>query len=97
MKEKTGACVCGNVTYSITGEYTGVVSCHCKSCQRYHGNYNPMIVANVEDVALKGDISWFASSESAERGFCAACGSALFKRQTAGPKLLVLIPWRQVV
>ncbi len=91
MQEKTGGCVCGKVTYSVTGEYTGVVSCHCKSCQRFHGNYNPMIVADKEQVALRGDISWYTSSDTAERGFCGVCGAALFKRQTTGPKLLISV------
>jgi hypothetical protein len=50
-----------------------------------------MIVANKEDVELHGDISWFTSSDTAERGFCGVCGSALFKRQTTGPKLFISV------
>lgn len=91
MEQKTGGCVCENVRYTITGAYTGVVSCHCKSCQRYHGIYNPMVVADKDTVRLEGNVSWYQSSDTAERGFCATCGSALFKRQTVGPKLFISV------
>lgn len=50
-----------------------------------------MIVADKEQVALRGDISWYTSSDTAERGFCGVCGAALFKRQTTGPKLLISV------
>jgi len=88
----TGQCACGSVKYAVEGA-TGVVSCHCKSCQRLHGNYNPMVVADktafrlVEDVGL----AWYDSSEAARRGFCSRCGSALFKEQKTGPKILIAV------
>jgi hypothetical protein len=50
-----------------------------------------MIVADKEQVTLRGDVSWYTSSDIAERGFCGTCGSALFKRQTIGPKLLISV------
>ena len=29
-------------------------------------------------IVVEGDVTWYASSESARRGFCATCGSNLF-------------------
>ena len=91
MQQKIGHCACGAVSYRIEGEVGGVVSCHCKSCQRLHGNYNPMVVAEKDAVAITGDVTWYQSSDEAERGFCAQCGSALFKRQKKGSKILASV------
>ena len=83
----TGRCACGRVKYKVT-EATGIVSCHCKMCQRLHGNYNPMMVAEKQAFRLVDEkgLSWFDSSAEARRGFCKECGSALFKEQRAGPR-----------
>ena len=36
-------------------------------------------------------LGWFDSSNEARRGFCTHCGSALFKEQKAGPKILIAV------
>ncbi len=89
----TGGCLCGAVTYAITGEGIGVISCHCKDCQRLHGAYNPMYIVDKDGVTFRksDSLSWYDSSEKNERGFCATCGSALFMRQKHGPKLLISV------
>jgi len=71
----------------------GVVSCHCKLCQRLHGNYNPMVIVNKVDFSFTSErgLAWFASSTEARRGFCRECGSALFKEQLTGPKMLIAV------
>ncbi len=88
----SGQCACGNVKYEVSGA-TGVVSCHCKMCQRLHGNYNPMMVADKQVFKLveENGLAWFDSSAEARRGFCKECGSALFKEQKTGPKILVAV------
>jgi hypothetical protein len=93
MKKYTGACMCGQVKYEISGEVFGVVSCHCKYCQRLHGNYNPMVVAEKTDFSFTNDagIGWYESSPENERGFCKNCGAAMFKRPKDGPKILISV------
>ncbi len=93
MNEITGQCGCGAVTYRATGEVTGVVSCHCKLCQRLHGNYNPMIIVDKTQFTFTNEagIAWFNSSSEARRGFCKECGAALFKEQLTGPKILIAV------
>ena len=105
MTTITGQCACGRVAYSAQGDIEGVVSCHCTMCQRLHGNYNPMVIVNKTDFQITNDegLAWFDSSESARRGFCNFCGSALFKEQKNGPKILAAVgslhdttPWKNV-
>jgi hypothetical protein len=85
--------MCGSVKYTVNGEVTGVVSCHCKGCQQLHGNYNPMIVTEKSDFTFTEDkgVAWYESSEENERGFCTHCGAAMFKRPKAGPKILISV------
>lgn len=91
MQEVTGQCLCGAVSYKVTGEGYGVVSCHCKDCQRLHGIYNPMYIFDKDVFSLTNDegIAWYDSSEKNDRGYCKKCGSALFMRQKEGPKVLI--------
>lgn len=89
----SGRCACGQVAFRAEGEITGVVSCHCKFCQRLHGNYNPLVVVEKTDLRYTRDagLAWFASSKDARRGFCNVCGAALFKEQTEGSKILISV------
>jgi hypothetical protein len=89
----TGKCGCGKVAYTISGSMEGLVSCHCKLCQRLHGNYNPMVIVDTEQLVFTADTSlaWFDSSIEARRGFCKEYDSALFKEQKNGPKILVAV------
>ncbi|MBI5456886.1 GFA family protein [Candidatus Kaiserbacteria bacterium] len=91
-KTLTGRCMCGAVQYEVNPPFTGVISCHCKDCQRLHGNYNPLLIAEKENFKFtKGedDVEWYNSSESSERGFCKTCGSQMFKRDKTGPKIKI--------
>ncbi len=52
-----------------------------------------MIVAEKTDVVFTKEdgLTWYESSADARRGFCSHCGSALFKQQITGPKMLVAV------
>ncbi len=93
MQKITGACGCGAVSYEAQGEITGVISCHCKFCQRLHGNYNPMVMTEKANFHFTNEtgLAWYASSSEARRGFCNLCGSALFKEQLTGPNILMAV------
>ena len=86
--------MCGTVTYEVQPPFTGIISCHCKDCQRLHGNYNPLLIAEKENFKFtKGEdtVQWYNSSETSERGFCKTCGSQMFKRDKAGPKMKISV------
>lgn len=76
-----GACLCGAVRYVINGPLRPVIACHCRQCRKTSGNYVTATSADPKDVTLSGPVSWFRSSDRAERGFCPTCGSNLFWRQ----------------
>lgn len=93
MSKRTGKCLCGAVAFEADGEMFGVVSCHCKNCQRLHGIYNPMMVVEKTNFTVTNDqgLQWYASSDEKSRGFCNRCGSAMFMRQEQGPKMLISV------
>lgn len=79
MTELTGGCQCGAVRYRLLEAPTGASICHCRMCQKAFGSYFAPL-AGVPPGKLewtRGRPAIYRSSEAAERGFCAACGTPL--------------------
>lgn len=79
--EAHGKCLCGAVTVTATVANTEVGACHCNMCRKWTGGV--MFVLDCNDrVKFTGEnnITVFNSSDWAERGFCAKCGTHLFYR-----------------
>ena len=75
-----GGCECGAVRYQIKGILRDVVNCHCKQCQRTHGNFAAFTSVKTEHITFiqNHGLKWYISSNHARRGFCHECGSSLF-------------------
>lgn len=85
----TGQCLCGAVKYTGHGEQRAPHVCHCGDCAKWVGG--PFIgVSFSEGITIHdGPIRWFKSSDWAERGSCATCGSAMFWRMYDGSFITV--------
>ena len=79
----TGSCLCGSVTWEVTGTPESTYHCHCKICRKAHG----AAFATFWYVAANG-FRWTSSrdtvvrfatgtSTALNRGFCGTCGSAV--------------------
>ncbi len=82
MKELTGGCLCGEVTYSIPDKIKYSGYCHCSGCRKFSGS-SFSVFAGVTQGDLKinsgeNQIKYFEESESTILGFCQNCGSSLF-------------------
>ncbi len=78
----TGGCQCGAVRYRLDSAPDGANICHCRMCQKA-GGAPFMAFAGVPADAFKvtrGVVTAYVSSEIAERGFCAGCGTPLTYR-----------------
>ncbi len=77
---KTGGCHCGTVRYSVTGALRDVIYCHCTQCRKQTGHF--VAATRILDDALSitgaDELTWYAASSDAKRGFCRHCGSLLF-------------------
>lgn len=78
-----GRCLCGDVSITVDGGYVAAVgACHCGMCQRWNGVAFACFSASPEAVTITGPATRHASSDFAERAFCATCGSHLWMRTT---------------
>ncbi|MFT6450748.1 MAG: hypothetical protein ACJA06_000228 [Halocynthiibacter sp.] len=76
-----GGCLCGAITYEVSGDLRPVKACHCAQCRKTSGHYWAATQAPIDALDIRdpeGKLTWFQSSDWAQRGFCAACGSSLF-------------------
>lgn len=74
-----GGCRCGRHRLQVTTEPLWVSYCHCTDCRRSTGAPVSVFVGFAEEaVAFDGPVpSVHASSEHAERLFCAHCGTPI--------------------
>jgi len=73
-----GSCLCGDVTFDVTGDVQGPSVCHCGQCRKQSGHVWSSAFAPRDAVRISGPVTWYAASDDAKRGFCARCGSFLF-------------------
>ena len=77
----TGACLCGNISWSFSGESVATYNCHCAMCRKAHGAAfgTYAMIPSGEFSWTSGEGSWasYSSSPSLDRTFCPRCGSMI--------------------
>ncbi|WP_208350499.1 GFA family protein [Pseudaestuariivita rosea] len=73
-----GSCLCGAIEYHVSGPMRPVIACHCNQCRKSSGHHVAATSAKRELISIKGNVTWYQSSDTARRGFCGVCGSQLF-------------------
>ena len=73
-----GRCLCGRLSYRVTGPVVWSGYCHCSSCRRFTGS----VVTNwlgISDVHLEfdGELPARYRDGGVTRGFCPHCGSSM--------------------
>lgn len=88
----TGSCLCGAIKFETRGKLRGVVYCHCSQCRKQTGHFYAATDVADSDIAITGaqNITWYEASDFARRGFCRACGSALFWKRNGSSVISVL-------
>lgn len=89
-----GSCLCGAVTYQVTGTVGDIVHCHCITCRKAHASAFSSVAAVADgDFVLTGGerMKSYESSPGKQRHFCGTCGSQIYaKRQGTGHVILRL-------
>jgi hypothetical protein len=90
-----GSCLCGEVSFEVSGEFENFFLCHCKYCQKDTGSAH---AANI--FSTKAKLNWLNGEEKVKtytlnptkhtKSFCSDCGSALPSLQMQGK--LVVVP-----
>lgn len=74
-----GSCLCGAVTFEVTGDLPPPSACHCTQCRKHSGHFEASTDVPRSRVTIRGrdKVTWFRT-EKVQRGFCSTCGSSLF-------------------
>ena len=76
----SGSCLCGEVSFKVSGPVKGITYCHCSLCRKQTGLYFASAGTLKENVLIAGEenITWYQDRQNANRGFCKNCGTILF-------------------
>jgi hypothetical protein len=90
-----GGCLCGAVTYEITGEPMFAGQCACENCQKSSGTGHSAVAAYPEpQVQAHGAVTSYVtkgdSGQPATYQFCPVCGSRLFLRAAVMPNVVMV-------
>lgn len=82
---QTGRCLCGQITYEITGDLIATAVCHCDHCQRQGGSaFSVNLIVHESQMTVSGNLSTFEDrGENNDavyvyRRFCGQCGSPIY-------------------
>ncbi len=78
---KRGSCLCGAVTFSVSGRIRGVGRCHCSLCRKASGTNG-----NAVFLVSKGRFAWLSGEDHATR-FALPSGWSVLRCQTCGSPL----------
>lgn len=96
MTEKhSGSCLCGRVSFEVTGEFQNFFFCHCSHCRKGTGSAH---AANL--FSTTAQLAWTGGEDSIKtyalpgtrhaKSFCTECGAALPMQDSTGS--LVMVP-----
>lgn len=89
-KKYTGSCLCGDVSYSISGPPLIVAQCHCSDCQKSSGTGHTIgAMFQSDELMVNGNLTEYSHGSikysKVTKSFCAKCGTHLFGRNTRIP------------
>lgn len=76
--ELTGSCMCGRVSYRVSGPLLNMTWCFCVTCQQQSGcAFIPFAGFSIPTVTWDREPDIWNASDIAERYSCRQCGSAM--------------------
>jgi hypothetical protein len=90
-----GGCLCGAVTYEVSGEPMFAGHCGCENCQKTTGSGHSSIAAFPEgSLKAHGELTSYAakgdSGQASTYQFCPKCGSRMFTRVAMMPNVVMI-------
>lgn len=88
-----GTCLCGAVSFEVTGSLPPPNGCHCSQCRKRSGHFWVSTDVAREALTIEGEsnLMWYQASTQAKRGFCSTCGSFLFGDPTGKDTVAVAL------
>src|SRR5688500_15749575 len=93
-KKTTGSCLCGSITFEVSGPFESFFLCHCSRCRKDTGSAHAanLFSATAEITWLSGGNlvkTYIFPSTRHQKSFCSNCGSAVPSIQLEGTLLVV--------
>jgi len=82
-----GSCLCGEITFTVTGFSDQAANCHCTMCRKFHGAaYGTLVkVSALKWLSGEGLLQHFTAQNGTARSFCKNCGASLGFRSKGVP------------
>lgn len=94
MSERTGSCLCGQVSYRLTSDPVVARICWCRDCQHIAANGTVNAIFPTAAIEVSGSPGEYTSTGDSgnrvRRRFCSNCGCHLFADSTGRPGLTVV-------
>lgn len=81
---QTGRCLCGSVSYELSGDVFATAVCHCDHCQRQSGGaFSVNLIVHESQLAVDGELAEYMETGENDDGqyvarrFCPSCGSPI--------------------
>ena len=81
---QTGRCLCGAVTWELSGDLIMTAICHCDHCQRQSGGaFSVNLIARDSQLTIDGELKTYEERGElgddvyVRRRFCPSCGSPI--------------------
>jgi hypothetical protein len=82
---RTGRCLCGQITYELSGDVIATAVCHCDHCQRQSGGaFSVNLIALEPQLTVSGSLTTYedrgehGDAVYVHRRFCGGCGSPIY-------------------
>jgi hypothetical protein len=94
MTERTGHCLCGAVSFTLSVEPLATRVCWCRDCQHLASNGTVNILVPADALAVSGTLAEHTkkaeSGNEVTRQFCPTCGTHLFAKSSGRPLFRVV-------
>lgn len=94
---RTGRCLCGAVTFELSGDLIATAVCHCDHCQRQSGGaFSVNLVAHESQLSLHGELKTYEERGElgddvyVRRRFCPECGSPIVSELAKTPGVIAV-------
>jgi hypothetical protein len=94
---RTGRCLCGAVTFELSGDLIATAVCHCDHCQRQSGGaFSVNLVAHESQLTLHGELKTYEERGElgddvyVRRRFCPECGSPIVSELAKTPGVIAV-------
>ena len=78
-QQYSGSCLCGDVSFSVSGFADKIAHCHCSMCRKFHGaafgTLSP--VKNLTWLSGESLLTDYVAENGTTRTFCRQCGSSI--------------------